>query len=171
MKRALFIALLLAFVCASLWAHWPRPPLPDGTHADRVIVRKTSRTLELYRGTQLLRTYAVALGRNPIGRKQQEGDGRTPEGHYILDYRNANSSSHKALHISYPASADIAAARVRGVSPGGLIMVHGISNGFGFIGRLHTMIDWTNGCVAVTDHDIDEIWRVVADGTPILIEP
>jgi len=171
MKRAIVIAVLLATIGGAAWAHWPRRPLPDGTRADRVVVRKASRTLELYRGAELLRTYSVALGRNPLGRKEQEGDGRTPEGQYVLDYRNAGSSFHKALHVSFPSSADLAAAHNRGVSAGGLIMVHGIRNGLGFLGRFHTAIDWTDGCIAVTDRDIDEIWRAVADGTPIQIEP
>ena len=154
-----------------MWAHWPREPLPVGTRADKIVVRKSARTLEMYRGAELLRTYSIALGRNPLGHKQQEGDGRTPEGRYVLDYRNPGSAFHKSLHVSYPSSADTAAAQSRGVSPGGMIMVHGIRNGMGFIGRLHRLFDWTDGCIALTDREIEEIWRTVDDGTPILIEP
>lgn len=154
-----------------IYAHWPRRPLPPNARANRIVVRKNARTLELYRGTQLLRSYAIALGRDPFGPKQQEGDGRTPEGRYVLDYRNPRSSYHKALHVSYPSAADTAAAQGRGVSPGGLIMIHGVRNGLGYIGRLHRIFDWTDGCIAVTDREIDEIWRTVADGTPIEIEP
>jgi len=167
----LLIAAALALLGGSLYAYWPRTQLPDGTKADRVVVKKSARTLELYRGAELLRTYSIALGRTPLGHKQQEGDGRTPEGDYILDYRNPRSSYHKALHVSYPSPADAAAAKSRGVSPGGLIMVHGIRNRMGYIGRLHRLFDWTDGCIAVTDEEIDEIWRVVDDGTPIVIEP
>lgn len=167
----LLLAAALTFLGGAIWAHWPRQPLPPGTQADRVVVRKGMRTLELYRGADLVRVYRIALGRNPKGHKQQEGDSRTPEGHYILDYRNPRSSYHKALHVSYPSAADTAAARSRGVSPGGLIMVHGVRNGMGVIGRLHRLFDWTDGCIAVSDREIDEIWRVVADGTPIVIEP
>jgi murein L,D-transpeptidase YafK len=118
-----------------------------------------------------LPTYASARGRNPLGHKQQEGDGRTPEGRYVLDYRNPRSSYHKALHVSYPTAADTSAASRRGVKPGGQIMVHGVRNGLGFVGRLHRIFDWTDGCIALTDAEIDEIWRSVADGTPIDIEP
>jgi murein L,D-transpeptidase YafK len=170
-RLRLLIAAALALLGGSIWAHWPRTPLPEGTRADRVVVKKADRTLVLYRGTELLRTYRVALGRNPLGHKQQEGDSRTPEGHYVLDYRNPRSSYHKALHVSYPSPADAAAAKSRGVSPGGLIMVHGVRNRMGYIGRLHRLFDWTDGCIAVTDEEIDEIWRVVDDGTPIVIEP
>jgi len=153
------------------WAQHSAAPLPDGVRADRVVVNKSAHRLELYRGTELLRSYSVSLGRGPAGPKQHEGDGRTPEGSYTLDYRKADSSFHRALHVSYPSPADAAAAKAAGVNPGGLIMIHGMRNGLGFLGKLHTLIDWTDGCVAVTDSEIEEIWRVVPDGTPIHIEP
>jgi murein L,D-transpeptidase YafK len=173
MKRATLVSLALALtlVGVPLWAHWPRLPLPQGTRADRIVVHKGSRTLELYRGSELLRSYRVALGPHPVGGKQREGDGRTPEGRYIIDYRNPQSAFHKALHVSYPSAREAAAAYRRGVSPGGLIMVHGLRNGWEALGRLGLVRDWTAGCIAVTDRDIDEIWRTVPDGTPILIEP
>jgi murein L,D-transpeptidase YafK len=167
----LLIAAALTLIGGVIYAQWPRRPLPADARADRVVVRKSARTLELYRGARLLRSYAIALGRDPLGPKQEEGDGRTPEGRYVLDYRNPRSSYHKALHVSYPSAVDTAAAQGRGVSPGGLIMVHGVRNGLGFIGHLHRIFDWTDGCIAVTDGEIDEIWRTVADGTPIEIEP
>jgi murein L,D-transpeptidase YafK len=170
-RLRLLAAATLTVVGGVIYAQWPRKPLPADAQADRVIVRKSARLLELYRGTKLLRTYAIALGRNPLGHKQQEGDGRTPEGRYVLDYRNPRSSYHKALHVSYPSPADTSAAQSRGVSAGGFIMVHGVRNGLGFVGRLHRIFDWTDGCIAVTDAEIDEIWRSVADGTPIDIEP
>ena len=170
-RNRLLIAAALTCIGGVIWALWPQRSLPDGVVVDRVVVRKGPRTLELYRGSQLLRTYTIALGRTPLGHKQQEGDGRTPEGQYVLDYRNPKSSFHRSLHVSYPAASDTTSAKSRGVSPGGMIMVHGIRNGFGFVGRLHRLFDWTDGCIAVTDRDIEEIWRVVPDGTPILIEP
>jgi murein L,D-transpeptidase YafK len=170
-RARLLIAAALTLLGGVIYAKWPRRPLPANARADRVVVRKRARTLELYRGTELLRRYSIALGRTPLGHKQQEGDGRTPEGRYVLDYRNPRSSYHKALHVSYPSAADAASASRRGVSPGGLIMVHGVRNRLGFIGRLHRIFDWTDGCIAVTDPEIEEIWRSVADGTPIEIEP
>jgi murein L,D-transpeptidase YafK len=168
--------LLVIFVFAvvagiSAWNLWPDTPLPRGTKADLVVVHKAARSLELYRGNELLKAYQVSLGRHPAGSKMQQGDGRTPEGDYRLDYRNPTSSFHKALHISYPERADIASAQSRNVDPGGLVMVHGMRNGFGWIGRLHRAIDWTDGCVAVTNNEIDEIWGVVADGTKIVLDP
>jgi murein L,D-transpeptidase YafK len=167
----LLVSAALTCIGGVIYAQWPRKPLPADARADRVVVRKGARTLELYQGTRLLRTYPIALGRDPLGHKQQEGDGRTPEGRYVLDYRNPRSSYHKALHVSYPAAADMASARSRGVSPGGQIMVHGVRNGLGFVGRLHRLFDWTDGCIAVTDREIDEIWRSVPDGTAIEIAP
>jgi murein L,D-transpeptidase YafK len=167
----LLVSAALACIGGVIYAQWPRQSLPADARADRIVVRKGARTLELYQGPRLLRTYPIALGRDPLGPKQQEGDGRTPEGRYVLDYRNPRSSYHKALHVSYPSTADTAAARSRGVSPGGQIMLHGVRNGLGFVGRLHRIFDWTDGCIAVTDREIDEIWRSVPDGTPIEIEP
>ena len=134
-------------------------------------MRKAARTLSLYRGSELIRAYTVALGDEPAGPKRREGDGRTPEGDYIIDYHLRNSDFHRALHISYPSPSDIRAARSAGAEPGGLIMIHGMKDGFGFIGRLHTLVDWTDGCIAVTNREIEEISRVVAAGTPIRIEP
>jgi len=172
-KRAVIVTgvLVLAATAVVWWAQRTVTPLPKGVRADLVVVKKGARVLELYRGSELIRTYDVSLGRHPDGPKQQEGDGRTPEGKYSLDYRKADSSFHRALHISYPSKADAGAARSQGVKPGGFIMVHGIRNGLGFLGRLHRLIDWTDGCVAVTDVEIEEIWRVVPDGTPIVIQP
>lgn len=170
MKRLLAIGIAVLVVGAAA-AHWPMAPLPEGTSADRVVVKKGARRLALYDGQDLLREYRVALGGNPLGHKQREGDERTPEGHYVLDFRKADSSFHLALHISYPSGADTQAARDQGVSPGGQIMVHGIRNGLGLLGRAHALVDWTDGCIAVTNREIEEIWRVVPDGTPILIEP
>ena len=99
-----------------------------------------------------------------VGQKHEEGDGRTPEGAYVLDYRKADSAFHRALHISYPSASDTARAQASGVQPGGLIMVHGLPNGLGFVGKLHRLVDWTDGCVAVTNPEIEEIWAAVADG-------
>lgn len=173
MKRVAIIngTLALGFTVTFLWAQRSDPALPDNTRADMVVVNKAARTLELFRGAELLRSYQVSLGREPVGPKRREGDGRTPEGKYTLDYRKENSSFHRSLHISYPSPDEVKSAKAQGFEPGGLIMIHGIRNGLGLIGRLHTAIDWTDGCVAVTNREIEEIWRVVPDGTPIVIKP
>ncbi len=143
--------------------------LPAGAKADSVVVLKGNRELILYADGKLLKTYPVSLGGVPLGHKQREGDERTPEGKYRIDWRNPNSAFHLSLHISYPNSDDKARARERGANPGGDIMIHGIRNGFGWIGRLHRWIDWTNGCISVTNEEMREIWRAVPNGTPIEI--
>lgn len=145
--------------------------LPPEARATRLVVDKSERTLRVFDGDRLLTSYAIALGRNPVGHKEREGDGRTPEGEYVIDSRKEDSAFHRALHVSYPGPDDAARARERGVSPGGDIMIHGLRNGLGFIGRAHLLADWTEGCIAVTDPEIEELWRAVPDGTPILIEP
>jgi murein L,D-transpeptidase YafK len=140
-------------------------------HADRVVVLKQARTLELFSHGKVIKTYKVALGGDPIGPKTRQGDHKTPEGVYMLDFRNAHSQFYKSIHISYPSARDRAQARKNGVSPGGDVFVHGLPNGYGAVGAAHRLKDWTDGCVAVTDEEIDEIWRAVTDGTPIEIRP
>ncbi len=127
--------------------------------------------MELLADDLVLRTYPVALGANPVGHKQHEGDERTPEGRYVLDWRNPNSAFARSIHISYPNQADKEQARKAGVSPGGMIMIHGQSKGLGWWAWLFQMFDWTNGCIAVTDEEMNEIWDMVANGTPIEISP
>ncbi|CAI2935797.1 L,D-transpeptidase family protein [Aminobacter niigataensis] len=138
---------------------------------DLVRVDKSDRLMELMSGEKIVRSYAVALGANPVGHKRQEGDERTPEGRYVLDWRNPESAFTKSIHISYPNANDKAAAMRAGVDPGGMIMIHGQSKGFGWWSWLMQMFDWTNGCIAVTDEDMAEIWQMVENGTPIEINP
>ena len=137
--------------------------------ADKVIVYKSKRKLELLKNGEVIRTYKIALGDNPIGHKQQEGDERTPEGNYTLDWRNSKSSCYKSLHISYPDANDKARAKKLGVSPGGNIMIHGLHPSMKWLGKFHYYKDWTNGCIAVNNSEIDEIWKMVENGTPIEI--
>ncbi|HEV2096705.1 MAG TPA: L,D-transpeptidase family protein [Chthoniobacterales bacterium] len=139
--------------------------------ADRIVVEKRVHRMKIFRNGRLLCDYRVALGRSPAGHKQVEGDQRTPEGLYVIDFHKADSDFHRALHISYPNADDIARARRRGISPGGDIMIHGLPNGMAWIGRAHLVRDWTAGCIAVTDGEIDEIWQLIPDGTPIEIGP
>jgi murein L,D-transpeptidase YafK len=153
------------------WAHWPRMPLPVATRAERLVVDKARRRLTVYVGGRPVRSYRVALGKSPLGPKAAQGDQRTPEGSYRIDYRRPDSAFHRALHISYPSPGDREAARLAGVPPGGAIMIHGLRNGWGWLGRLHALRDWTAGCIAVTNQEIEELWRVVPDGTPIEIRP
>ena len=146
-------------------------PLHKDMAADRVLIEKAARRLTLYRDGKILKTFRIALGRNPVGKKTTEGDRRTPEGRYSIDRRKPNSRYHRSLHISYPNAAQIEAAKAVGIDPGGMIMIHGQPNGFGWWGWLLQLVDWTDGCIGVTDSDMDEIWTRVPDGTPIEIEP
>jgi murein L,D-transpeptidase YafK len=145
--------------------------LPRDTHADQILVVKSQHSMTLLAKGKVLKTYKVALGKGNGKAKQREGDHETPEGHYIIDSRNAYSRFHRALHISYPNIDDRKRAQAAGVSPGGQIMIHGIQNGLGWIGSLQHEIDWTDGCIAVTDAEIDEISNLVPIGTPIEIKP
>ena len=139
--------------------------------ADSVVVEKSLRRLTLYSGGLPVRTFDVALGQKPVGAKEKIGDYRTPEGLYAIDARNPYSRYHKGLHISYPNAGDLARAQLMGVTAGGDVMIHGLPNGEGAIGSDHRAYDWTNGCVAVTDDEIDEIWNEVPVGTPVRIKP
>ena len=143
----------------------------ENLKADKIIIKKSERKLSLLMGSHVLKTYKVALGSNPIGPKMKEGDGKTPEGLYIIDRHNLNSSFHLSLHISYPPASDRERALRSGARPGGDIMIHGIKNGLGWIGSLHRLADWTQGCIAVTNKEIEEISASVPDGTPIEIQP
>ncbi|HXP46482.1 MAG TPA: L,D-transpeptidase family protein [Terriglobales bacterium] len=161
---------LTLFVCASV-AHLAWPSLDRDLKADRIIVHKKDRTLELMRQGKILRSYKVALGGEPVGAKTRQGDHRTPEGIYVIDSRNANSAFHRSLHISYPSATDRDHARKLGVPPGGDIFIHGLPNGMGWVGAAHRAKDWTDGCIAVTDSEIEEIWRLVDNGTTVEILP
>lgn len=148
---------------------WP-PPSPQ-TKVTRVLVLKKEHSLQLLDGEKVIKTYKVVLGRGGLAPKQRQGDHRTPEGLYEIDYRNKSSRFHLALHISYPNQVDRERARKLGVNPGGDIMIHGITNGLGWLGSMHRIIDWTDGCIAVTDGEIEEIWSMVPDATPVEIRP
>ena len=142
-----------------------------GETVDRVLVEKSERRMTLLREGVAVKTYRVALGREPIGDKVRQGDGRTPEGIYRIDRRNAASQFHRSLHIDYPDTAHRAHARKIGVSPGGDIFIHGLPNGYGWLGAAHRERDWTAGCIAVSNDEIEEIWKLVRDGTTIEIRP
>ena len=146
-------------------------PLPENAVIDRLVVHKSKRTMSAYSQGRLLKIYPISLGKQPVGHKQFEGDGKTPEGKYRINDRNPNSAYHKNLGVSYPNEADKAYAAAQGKSPGGLIKIHGMKNGWGFIGKKHLQKDWTNGCIAVTDEEIDELYRSVKHNAEIEILP
>lgn len=148
------------------------PPLrPEAERADRILVQKAARRLTLLREGRVLATYPVSLGFAPEGHKAREGDGRTPEGRYAIAFRNPHSVAHLSLKVSYPSPADAAAAQAGGYSPGGDIMIHGLMNGFSWLGRLHRLKDWTQGCVGVTNAEMRAIYARVDLGTPIEFKP
>lgn len=140
-------------------------------HADRVLVVKRDHALQLLNHGKVVKAYKVALGGDPVGPKTRQGDHKTPEGVYVLDSRNSHSQFYKSIHISYPTERERAAAHKNGVPPGGDVFVHGLPRGFGYVGAAHRLTDWTDGCIAVTNEEIDEIWAAVPDGTPIEIRP
>jgi len=140
-------------------------------NVDQVMVYKHDRKLVLLSHGKELKSYRVALGGEPVGPKERQGDHRTPEGSYVLDARNPNSHFYKAFHISYPNPKDVAVAKRLGVSPGGDIMLHGLPKEYAWVGKAHTVHDWTDGCIAVTNEEMDEIWKLIRVGTPIDIKP
>ena len=141
------------------------------TPADKVLIEKQARRLTLLSKGEVIKTYRIALGANPVGHKERQGDNKTPEGVYIIDSRNSNSGFHLSLHISYPNAKDKRRAQELGVSPGGDIMIHGLKNGFAQLGASHAETDWTEGCIAVTNQEMEEIYRFVPNGTVVEIKP
>jgi len=139
--------------------------------ADKVLIEKIERRLTLLSKGEVIKTYKIALGGNPVGPKERQGDNKTPEGTYIIDSRNRDSGYHLSLHISYPNEKDKMRAKELGVSPGGDIMIHGIKNGLSWVGVSHAEVDWTKGCIAVTDEEMEEIYKLVPNGTIVEIRP
>jgi len=161
MKNSLIILILLAL------------GLP--AHAEQAVtlirVLKAEHKLQLLSGKNRLYEFHAVFGDNPVGHKRQEGDERTPEGRYQIDARNPNSAYYKSLRISYPNARDRAAAQARGVRPGGLIMIHGQKNGYGHLAGITQRTNWTDGCIALRDEEMEIVWQQVSVGTPIEILP
>lgn len=145
--------------------------LPSSVKADFILVEKAERRLTLFAKDKIIRAYKIALGRKPEGPKLEEGDQRTPEGSYIIDARNPDSKFHLSLHISYPNEIDSELAFMAGLISGGSIMIHGAGEEYEWMGKFHSVHDWTDGCIAVTNDEIEEIWNLVPVGTPIKIRP
>jgi murein L,D-transpeptidase YafK len=172
-RNLLFFSAAAALVLAGTWLWMARSDRPvvdvTNTAADAVFVDKSERRLELLRRGRVIRAYQIALGGNPLGPKRQEGDERTPEGAYTIDFRKSDSAYHLALHISYPNAADRAESARLSVPTGGAIFIHGLPNAYPL--SVAPKIDWTKGCIALDNAEIEEIWRLVPDGTPITIVP
>jgi murein L,D-transpeptidase YafK len=151
--------------------YWPEKKLPPGVRIDKLVVIKSKNIMMAYSKEKVIKTYRVSIGKNSIGDKQFEGDKRTPEGTYSINDKNPNSDYHKNLGISYPNKNDIAEAKERNVKPGGQIKIHGLKNGQGFIGKFQRFRNWTAGCIAVTNDEVDELYNHVEIGTPVIIKP
>jgi murein L,D-transpeptidase YafK len=138
---------------------------------DRILIEKSKRSLSLLSGTTVVKNYKVALGGQPIGAKDRQGDHKTPEGIYSIDGKIPNSQFHKALHISYPNASDREHARKLGAPAGGDVEIHGLGERWGWVGSEHRLKDWTDGCIAVTNEEIDEMYSLVKVGTVVEIRP
>lgn len=172
-KRVLIgigLAVTLLVGGLSAWSYMQEPEIgPLTPIVDRILVEKVAHRMTLLRGGEVVRRYDVALGRGGLGPKEREGDGRVPEGVYRITSRNSNSAYHPALRIGYPTADQARQAAAQGIDPGGDIMIHGQTRGLGWAGRMRG--DWTAGCIAVTNAEMEEIWRLVPDGVPIEIRP
>jgi murein L,D-transpeptidase YafK len=149
----------------------PAPPTPAVGLADRILIEKAAHRMTLLAGDRPIRTYRVSLGRGGLAPKAREGDRRTPEGDYRITGRNPKSAYHLSLRIGYPTPAQVAQARRAGVDPGGDIMIHGLPNGRGALAPAYAGRDWTDGCIAVTDAEMDTIWRLTPNGASVHITP
>ena len=169
-KKMLWIIGLLP-AAILIYYFFPEQKLPAGKNVDKLVVYKNRRQMEAWSGDTLLKTYTISLGRSPKGHKQFEGDFKTPEGIYTINARNPKSGYHKNLGVSYPNDSDRTYAESMGKSPGGDIKIHGLRNGRSYIGKFHRWKDWTAGCIAVTDQEIDELYTSVIKDAVIEIRP
>lgn len=167
MKKMIYIILLLIFGVV-IYYFYPEKKLPNGKIIDKIAVFKSKRKMLVYSEGKLLKTYKISLGKNSVGHKEVEGDFKTPEGIYEINAKNP-SGYHKNLGVSYPNEKDIARAKSLGKSPGGHIKIHGIRNGSGFISKFQRWKDWTAGCIAVTNEEVDELYESVKIGAKIEI--
>jgi murein L,D-transpeptidase YafK len=144
----------------------------EGTQkADAVLVIKSEKRLYLMNKGSQFASLRVTFGAQPVGHKQKQGDERTPEGYYVLDYKNPSSRFYKSIHISYPNLRDRTNAQHLGVNPGGDIMIHGQTNGWEWASPIMQFFSWTDGCIALSNKDMDRVWEAVDPGTPIEIRP
>jgi len=162
LRIVLFSVLIVIFVVNTALAN---------EFADLIVVIKSKRVMFLMKEGKIIKSYRIALGKNPTGKKVSQGDGKTPEGRYYIIGRNPNSNFYKSLKISYPNGQDYNHAIRFHINPGGEIMIHGLSKKVEYLGKYHIIEDWTEGCIAVTNEEMDEIWKLVPDGTPIEILP
>jgi len=173
MNKLVWVLAALSLLIAGLFvfAHLPPRGLPADTHADRLVLLKSEHKLLVMQRGRTVATYRVALGQHPEGPKQADGDGRTPEGVYVIDYHVEDSPFGRALHISYPSSADWDRASRKGVDPGRRMLIHGLPKRLVLLGRLHRWLGWTDGSIGVTTREMRQLYRAVPDGTTIELRP
>jgi len=169
LKTIIFLSLGGIFMGLIIYYFFPYKTIPEGITIDKIVILKSQRKLLAYSHGLVVKTYTVSLGKNPVGTKVYEGDYKTPEGSYIINDKNPRSGFHKSLGISYPNQQDLANARQLGKSAGGDIKVHGLRNDQGFIGRFQRWKDWTTGCIALTNEEIDDLYMHTPLGTRIEI--
>lgn len=170
MKKVILLAVVI-LVGVLIYNNYPEQKLPENTEVDLLVVKKSDNKLMAYANGKLLKTYQISLGDSPMGHKEFEGDEKTPEGVYTINAKNDKSGYHKNLGVSYPNENDIAHAKSIGKPPGGDIKIHGIRNGLGIISKFQRLINWTNGCIALTNNEVDELYASVKIGTRIEIKP
>jgi murein L,D-transpeptidase YafK len=171
MKKALVFLFLVLLCILLVYYFLPEERLPAQTKIDKLVVMKREGTMHAYANGKLMKVYTIAIGKNAIGDKEYEGDKRTPEGSYYINGKNPDSGYHKNLGISYPDKKDRQEAKAKGVRTGGDVKIHGLKNGIGILGKFHRFRNWTAGCIAVTNEEMDELYDAVAIGTPIIIRP
>lgn len=170
-RKIIRLTIYLLILVLTVYYFYPEDKLPVHIIIDKLEVYKSKRRLLVYSNGQLVKTYKISLGRQPIGDKEFEGDQKTPEGLYFINDKNPNSGYHKNLGISYPNKEDIQNAKRLGKLAGGEVKIHGLRNKTGFIGKFHRCYDWTQGCIALTDEEIDELYKAVKIGAQIEIKP
>ena len=170
-KSKLILGLLLITIALAVYSIYPENRLTPGTEINKIVVLKAKRQMLVYSRGILLKSYQVSLGAESIGHKEFQGDKKTPEGIYYINDKNPNSGWHKNLGVSYPNKIDQLHAKKTGKSAGGDIKIHGMNKNTAFLGKFHRWFDWTLGCIAVTNEEIDELYQAVKIGTPIEIKP
>jgi murein L,D-transpeptidase YafK len=170
-KRIILYTVIISITGLAVYYFYPEKKLPENALVDKLLVYKSKRQLLVYSNGTLLKTYRISLGRNPVGAKEFQGDRKTPEGIYLINDKNPYSGYHKNLGISYPNTRDVEHAKTLGKPAGGDIKIHGYKNGLGFVGKFNGWSDWTFGCIALTNNDVDELLKSVKIGTMIEIKP
>lgn len=170
-RRIIWLTIFTLFAGLAIYNFYPEKKLLSGIQIDTIVVYKSKRELLVYSNDMLIKTYKISLGSNPVGDKEFEGDKKTPEGIYFINDKNPNSGYHKNLGISYPNEEDIESAKRIGKPAGGDIKIHGLRNGIGIVGKFHRWFDWTFGCIALRNEEIDELYGAVEIGTRIEIKP